>query len=269
MPLLDKLTLKNPILLWIQKKGFLQPKIAITEDVTKQFGARKQYWLEKKANKEEKVHITPPADRVTLTDKFLDADAERGPNMELSPFNHSHTMIVAGSETTAITASSIFYYLLKNPRCYNKLQEEIDAVTLDIAQEVFPNATTQAMPYLNACIDESMRLHTVTRIPHDRLVPPGGLEIAGHHVPEGTDVGVYGTVLQRHAGTFGDDVDVFRPERWLESEEKARHMHNAMFTFSAGKYSCLGKNLARMEISKLVPTVIRAFEVGSPIRTSD
>jgi cytochrome P450 len=62
--------------------------------------------------------------------------------------------------------------------------------------------------------------------------------------------------------TFGEDVDIFRPERWLGEEEKVRKMKNALFTFSSGKYNCLKKNIARMEIAKLVPSVIRAFEVS-------
>jgi len=62
--------------------------------------------------------------------------------------------------------------------------------------------------------------------------------------------------------TFGEDVDIFRAERWLGEEEKVRKMKNTLFTFSSGKYNCLEKNIARMEIAKLVPSVIRAFEVS-------
>jgi cytochrome P450 len=67
------------------------------------------------------------------------------------------------------------------------------------------------------------------------------------------------TIDQRSSG---EDADAFRPERWLGDEEKVRKMKSTMFTFSSGKYNCLGKNIARMEIAKLVPSVIRAFEVS-------
>jgi hypothetical protein len=39
-------------------------------------------------------------------------------------------------------------------------------------------------------------------------------------------------------------------------------MKNTLFTFSSGKYNCLGKNIARIEIARSVPSVIRAFEVS-------
>jgi cytochrome P450 len=68
--------------------------------------------------------------------------------------------------------------------------------------------------------------------------------------------------MHHRAEIFGDDVDTFRPERWLGDEEKVRKRKNSMFTFSSGKYNCLGKDIARMEIAKLVPSVMRAFEVS-------
>jgi cytochrome P450 len=107
-----------------------------------------------------------------------------------------------------------------------------------------------------------MRLHVVTRMPHDRVVLPTGLVVCGQPILAGTDVGVYGPVLHHRPETFGEDVDVFRPERWLGDEEKVRRMNNTLFTFSSGKYNCLGKNIARMEVAKLVPSVIRVFEVS-------
>ena len=99
-------------------------------------------------------------------------------------------------------------------------------------------------------------------MPHQRVVPSPGLVVCGQHIPFGTDVGVYGPVLHHRAEIFGDDVDTFRPERWLGDEEKVRKMKNSLFTFSSGKYNCLGKNIARMEVAKLVPSVMRAFEVS-------
>ena len=118
------------------------------------------------------------------------------------------------------------------------------------------------MPYLDACIREAMRLHPVQRIPHDRVVPKGGMSIRGHWIPEGTDVGIFPTVLHRRRQVFGDDADVYRPERWLIADkEKTDRMKNSMFTFSYGKYNCLGKNISKMEMYKVIPTILRSFQV--------
>jgi hypothetical protein len=66
---------------------------------------------------------------------------------------------------SAITISSVFYFLLKNPRCYSKLQEEVASLLYELNNPAISFATAQALPHLNACINESMRLHVVTRMP--------------------------------------------------------------------------------------------------------
>lgn len=66
----------------------------------------------------------------------------------------------------------------------------------------------------------------------------------------------------RNKPVFGDDVDNFRPERWLGPEDKVRVMQNTLFSFGHGKHACAGKNLARMELLKLVLSLMRRFEVS-------
>lgn len=75
-------------------------------------------------------------------------------------------------------------------------------------------------------------------------------------------MGVYGSVIHHRKDVFGEDVEVFRPERWMDNEEKVRRMRTTLFAFGSGKYSCLGKNLSRLELFKVIPELIRAFEVS-------
>lgn len=101
---------------------------------------------------------------------------------------------------------------------------------------------------------------------YERIVPPAGAIICGHFVPGGTVVGCNPWVVQRNKTIFGEDVDTYRPERWLEDSERVKEMHRSMFQFGGGKHVCLGKNISILEISKLVPSLIRHFEVCSPCR---
>ena len=161
---------------------------------------------------------------------------------------------------SAITISSIFYFLLKNQRCYTKLKEELDN-KLGGSTVPVSFAVAQQLPYLNAVVDESMRCHLTSRLPTLRDTPANGLHICGSWVPPGVSVGVYGSVVHHRREVFGEDVDVFRPERWLDEEEKVRRMRNTMFSFGSGKYSCLGRHLSKLEILKFIPSVMREFEV--------
>ena len=177
------------------------------------------------------------------------------------------SMIFAGSETTAISLSAVFNNLLKNPRVYKKLMAELDEATkTGIISDKLNNkvswSETQKLPYLDACIQESLRVHPAAGLILERVVPPQGADILGHVIPGGTIVGCNAWVLHRRPEIFGSDVDTFRPERWIEaSPEKLKEMKATMFQFGAGPRTCLGKNISLLELYKLVPTFLRNFEI--------
>jgi hypothetical protein len=56
---------------------------------------------------------------------------------------------------------------------------------------------------------------------------------------------------------FGEDADVFRPERWLEAgEEERKRMEGVVgLCFGWGKYSCLGRRVAEVESGKVLVEV--------------
>ncbi len=75
----------------------------------------------------------------------------------------------------------------------------------------------QKLPYLDACIQEALRLHPAAGLILERVVPPQGVDILGHFIPGGTIVGCNAWVIHRRPEIFGEDVDIFRPERWIEA----------------------------------------------------
>ncbi|KAG4217242.1 hypothetical protein PC116_g34277, partial [Phytophthora cactorum] len=64
----------------------------------------------------------------------------------------------------------------------------------------------------------------------------------------------------RDKATFGQDADYYRPERWLEDPENAKVMERYMFQFGGGAHVCIGRNLALLEINKVIPRLLRDFE---------
>lgn len=87
--------------------------------------------------------------------------------------------------------------------------------------------------YRNAVIMEALRIHPSTGLMFERYVPPGGVVLHGKFIPGGTTIGVNAWVLNRDRNIFGDDSDVFRPERWVESKpERLKEMRKWMFTVS-------------------------------------
>lgn len=182
------------------------------------------------------------------------------------------SMAFAGSETTAISLAAVFYHLLRNPSRYHKLMHELDSAISDGTVEDRPNnlvtwAESQQLPYLDACIKEAFRLHPAAGLPLERVVPAQGIDICDEHIAGGTIVGCNAWVIHRRPEIFGDDVDAYRPERWIEAEkEKRKEMEATMFQFGMGARTCIGKNISLMEIYKLVPSFLMRFEVCCTFR---
>ena len=124
-------------------------------------------------------------------------------------------------------------------------------------------ATSQRLPYLDAVVNESFRLHPAAGLLLERVVPPQGATIVGERIPGGTIVGCNAWVLHRRPEIFGQDIDVYRPERWLEvAPEQLQKMKATMFQFGAGARTCIGKNVSLLETYKLIPSFLLRYEVS-------
>jgi cytochrome P450 len=177
--------------------------------------------------------------------------------------SHASSNIFAGSDTTAISLRSMFYYFCKTPHAYKKLVAEIDEMdTQGKLSNPITFAESNQMPYLQACMKEAMRMHPAVGLLLERVVPEGGATFAGRHLPAGTVVGANPWVVARDKEVYGDDAEAFRPERWLEADAaRLKLMDRNYLAFGSGARTCLGKNISLLEMSKLVPQILRSFKV--------
>lgn len=174
---------------------------------------------------------------------------------------HAFGNISAGSDTTAIAIRSVLYYLLKTPKSYARLRDEV-RTTLKL-----PVSFVEAnkLVYLHAVIQEAMRLHPSVGQMLGRSVPVGGATIGGYYIKAGAEIGMSPWVLH-HDSTVFPDPDVFRPERWLlgesnTTENDLRTMARSFFSFGHGTHTCSGKHISIMEITKLIPTFLLKYEL--------
>ncbi|KAL2811624.1 cytochrome P450 [Aspergillus granulosus] len=174
----------------------------------------------------------------------------------------THNMI-AGSDTTAITLSACLYYLLRHPRTFSKLRAEIDQLRRDESRTTreVTFKESQEMPYLQAVIKETLRIHPATGLPLERVVPKGGATISNRFFPEGTIVGVNTWVEHRNPQIWGEDVDEFKPERWLiDDSDRLAFMNRHWMPFGLGARTCLGRHISMLETSKLIPSLVGDFD---------
>lgn len=86
------------------------------------------------------------------------------------------------------------------------------------------------------------------------------MTLCGRFIPGGYIVGCNAAVVQQDKKIFGEDAASFNPDRWLD-HERANHMDKYMMAFGFGTRTCLGKNIARIQLYKLSPLIIRNFKL--------
>ncbi|HEY0491451.1 MAG TPA: cytochrome P450 [Telluria sp.] len=158
-------------------------------------------------------------------------------------------MVFAGEDTTANTIAWLLHLLSQAPEAAARLAREADtAPALD------------QMPYLDACVQEAMRLKPVAPIMGAEAVQDVALD--GVQVPAGVVV----FMLLRHA--FEREVPLadgneFRPERWLDPalKEKLDDPGRKMLPFGGGPRFCPGRYLAMCEIRMVMSMLARSFTI--------
>ncbi|KAK3944874.1 cytochrome P450 [Diplogelasinospora grovesii] len=174
------------------------------------------------------------------------------------------TQIIAGSDTTATAIRTTLLFLMTNPGCYAKLTGEIrEADRKHVISEPITNVEAQTLlPYLQAVIKEGLRRFPPVTGTMNTEVPEGGAEICGYQVPAGTDVGWSAVAIQHSKVVYGEDAELFRPERWLEAKgEDLKNMTATLdMVFKYGKWQCLGKNVALIELNKIFVELLRRYD---------
>ena len=101
-------------------------------------------------------------------------------------------------------------------------------------------ASTMKLPYLNAVIEESLRIYPPAALSLTRIVPRGGARILGRYIPAGTGVGVTSWAATHSPKNFALPEE-FVPERWLDDPRFANDDKQASQPFSMGARNCIGK----------------------------
>lgn len=184
--------------------------------------------------------------------------------------------LVAGSDTTAGALRAILLHTMATPRVVARLRREIDdAVRSGKAPGngagIISLAAAKQLPYLQAVIREGLRVYPPVRNLLPKDIPPGGdtVTVDGKPVflPGGADIGISALAMHRDKRLFGEDAELFRPERWFESDpaKLAAMMKVSDLTFGHGRWACPGKTVAQLELNKVMFEV-RVPRINGPAR---
>ncbi|KAF4452110.1 hypothetical protein F53441_5043 [Fusarium austroafricanum] len=208
-----------------------------------------------------------------VVEEFYDGDGEAKRDMLSSFKKHGLTkeeceiesifMFVAGSDTTASVIRAGMLHILATPHVYSRLKQEIaNTIREGWASQPITNAESLFQPYIQAVVYECLRIRSISTNMSFKEVPAGGEVYNGKLLPAGTNIGMNFSGLLRSETLFGKDAHIFRPERFTEvdDETSAKLKRDVELSFGLGRWSCLGKPIALMELNKIFFELFRRFD---------
>lgn len=152
----------------------------------------------------------------------------------------SALIIAAGSDAVGLVLAATIFHLLRRPDALARLTSEIRETFAEVSE--IRGSKIANLPYLSACLDETMRLYPPKPSTLPREILKGGMIIDGEMIPEGIEVGTPIYVLHRDPNIYPDPW-TWRPERWLGSGEERAKVREAFCPFLIGPLNCIGKNM--------------------------
>ncbi|KAJ1643115.1 hypothetical protein IWQ61_010564 [Dispira simplex] len=205
---------------------------------------------------------SPPRDTLQL---MIDSvDPETGDKLNPAELaSESIVQLIGGTDNTAHGLTWVLYAMLSHPSCYQRavdeILEEFPLSPNEMPPDVVPfDAIKEKLPYLDAVIQETLRVYPPVSIGLLRTIPDQGVTIGGHYIPPGYFIGIPIYSIN-HSPLYWDKPDEFIPERWLEGDVSQKKQNT--ITFLSGPRGCLGRNLAYMELYLTVANILRSFHV--------
>ncbi|KIW87852.1 uncharacterized protein Z519_11436 [Cladophialophora bantiana CBS 173.52] len=176
----------------------------------------KRFWKFVNNQVDERMNMKP--DKPDVFSYLLEEYEKEEPKTAQNLMNlqaDAYLIVVAGSDTTSSTLTTLFFHLATEPHLLTELRKQIDP--LFESGEV-DSATLAKSKHLDAVINEALRLHPPVPSGVQRLTPPEGMMIGETFVPGNTIVYVPFYTLFRDERNFKRPEE-FIPERWTTKPE--------------------------------------------------
>ncbi|KAI0059669.1 cytochrome P450 [Artomyces pyxidatus] len=192
------------------------------------------------------------------------------------------TFLFAGSETTSVTLSRILLLLAQNPDVQDRLRDELNEAHTSADGDMTYEVLSE-LPYLEAVCHETLRVYApvafVNRtcaadvaVPLSQPIETSDGPLSAIFIPQGTDIIIHTTAINRAKDIWGPDAEEWRPERFLSplpesvAEAHIPGVYSNTMTFSAGGHSCIGFKFSELEMKVVLFHLVRSFRF-SPSQT--
>ncbi|KAI6081597.1 cytochrome P450 [Hypoxylon rubiginosum] len=171
-------------------------------------------------------------------------------------------LLFGGFEPVSSWFYGTFMSLLEEPEMYQILAHEIRHSFTDYRDIVPGNLAT--LPYLNACLEESLRTFPSNNLGHPRISP--GAQVDGAFIPKGVYCQTSMFAMWRDPRFFHEPLK-FRPQRWLPSshplyESKfSKDSLKSFYPMGQGPRACIGKEVAWRITRLFIAKVLWTFDL--------
>ncbi|KAK7463556.1 hypothetical protein VKT23_006903 [Stygiomarasmius scandens] len=198
--------------------------------------------------------------RKNIGDDVISAMLQEPDMKDVDLIDNMVVLFIAGHDTTSSALASVIYYLAKYPEHQTRAREEV--LSLFSGQQDLTADDIVKMPFVAACIKESMRMNDPSNITLTRAASTE-TNLAGYLIPPNTHL-TYGIYASHHMERFWSDHSHYRPERFLENASLNQLIVSA---FSVGPRACPAKNFAMWELRTLLTIMLVEFEWSLPNET--
>ncbi|KPA82424.1 putative mitochondrial cytochrome p450-like protein [Leptomonas pyrrhocoris] len=177
--------------------------------------------------------------------------------------DHLVMFLFAGHDTTSHTMEFLFALLAAHPAVQDRLYEALE----DLMPSTCTCPTAEELvecEYLEAVVKEALRMYPAAPIIYRDACEDVYMPSSGVVIPKGMTAVISLFTLHRNTHTYGDDVDTFRPERWLGEEGAAlrkRCGRCGFIPFSCGTRSCIGQEFGFLELLIVVALLGRHLQM--------
>jgi cytochrome P450 len=171
-------------------------------------------------------------------------------------------MLVAGTDTSSTTIEWTIAELLRHPDKLKRVREELNSVVG--ANQLVKEEDLDRLPYLNAIVKESFRLHPATPLglPRESHQP---FQLQGYTLPKGTRLFINQWAVHRDPGVY-DLPEEFKPERFLEGGEISivGDSQYQLIPFGSGRRNCVGLPMAQLVIRLVLAHLLHSVDFALP-----
>lgn len=263
------------IIRWIEATGFylgmtknlpflkLYPFSKLLERKKKMFESFVAYSEESVEKRRELLDGSSKTDKPTdLLQAFIEAEDPESEKARMTPHEvatESIAMQLAGSESTSFVTSWVIHLLTLYPQHLRRCVEEVRG-QFPLDHLVNFDDCRKSLPFLEACIYETLRYSPITSGFMPRINNATGITIRSHYIPPGIEVAInlHGAHVNKDVW---DDPYAFDPSRFLENDEAKRNV----FAFSYGHRNCIGRNLAWVEMMVILSNILKDYDIALPL----